>query len=440
VASQSKGRLESLLLSPWTAFAGMVLGALLGVFYKELAPSLEPFGRAYLALLGMCVYPVLLTAIATSIAGLASGGGGGRRMEAMLLCLAGFIAVSSAIGLGAGLLGRPGDIAQSQRAGMAGIVERTEGASTLYMDFQGEPSFNESRFSMSGFLSSAISPNIFESLAASRSLQILLFSIILGLALGSCPKSVSSSALGALESFYHAFIKIIRWAMYPLPVGLFCLVAVESSKVGLEMLRSMAGLIVVFHLAGFALLALSALVIWRRSGLPFKRSLSAMWDPIVVALGTRNSLATLPSAMAAMSGGLRFPEDGPRLLLPLSVTIGRFGNVLFFSLVAVFVAQLYGMPLGLQECAIILLCGSLAGMATSGASGALTLTMVMIVLEPLKLPWEAVVALLIAIDPVVDPMRTLLIVYPSCAFAALLSDKKGAETPRPQPQSLNGPA
>jgi len=127
-----------------------------------------------------------------------------------------------------------------------------------------------------------------------------------------------------------------------------------------------------------------------------------------------------------MTNGLNFDENDPCLLLPLGITVGRFGNVLFFSLAAVFVAQLYELPLGPSECTSILLCGALAGMATSGASGAVTLAMIMIVLEPLRLPWEAVLALFIAIDPIVDPMRTLLIVYPSCAFTAMLSERAPA--------------
>ncbi len=418
-------RFKRLLLSPWTAFAGMLAGVFMGACYKELAPPLEPFGKAYLSLLSMCVYPVLLTAIATSIAGLVRGGGGGRRkFEVMMLCLAGFIGVSSAIGLGAGLIGRPGEaISQGAMAKMAGIVERSEGSSETVMDFKGETPEQAPRFSMLSFLSDSVTPNIFEALANSRSLQVLLFSIILGVALGSCKAELSAPGIATLESFYHAFIKIIKWAMYPLPLGLFCLVAVEVSRVGLDIVRSMAGFIFVFHAAGLLLAAICAVLIWRCSGLGFWRSVSGAWDPVVVALGTRNSLATLPSAMEAMTSRLGFEESGSRLLLPLSVTIGRFGNVLFFSLAGVFVAQLYGLKLGPAECLSILFCGALAGMATSGATGAVTLAMMMIVLEPLQLPWEAVLALFIAIDPIVDPMRTLLIVYPSCAFTALLSGK-----------------
>jgi proton glutamate symport protein len=63
-----------------------------------------------------------------------------------------------------------------------------------------------------------------------------------------------------------------------------------------------------------------------------------------------------------------------------------------------------------------------AGMATSGVTGVLTLTMLGLVLEPLKLPLEAVLVLFVAIDPLMDPLRTLGIVHTGMATTALIAD------------------
>jgi hypothetical protein len=111
-------------------------------------------------------------------------------------------------------------------------------------------------------------------------------------------------------------------------------------------------------------------------------------------------------------------------MVPLGVTICRYGSVIYFSLATMFVAQLYDTPLDAQAYAIILIGSIFAGMATSGASGVLTLAMMLLVLEPLGLPFEAVLVLFIAIDPIIDPLRTLLIVYVACATSALISGKE----------------
>lgn len=419
-----------LLLSPWTSLFTMGAGVLLGIYYKELSLALQPFGRSYLALLSMCVYPVLVTAIATSVAALVRNGHGGRRVEVMALTLVAFILAASLFGVVGGVLGRPGDsVDDDAKAQMSGVVDKASNSSSLEMNFhEPNPEF-EPGYGVSRFLKEAISPNIFESLAMNHSLQVLFFSILLGVALGSLKPALASPGIAALESFYHAFIMIIKWAMYPLSFGLFCLVSSEVAKVGPEIVVSMAGFLAVFHIAGLIFIAICALVIWRRSRMGFWKSVSAMKDPIIISVGARNSLAALPSAIEAVTEGCRFKEDGPRLLLPLAITIGRFGNVMYFSLAGIFVAQLYGVDLGFTELVMILLCGAFAGMATSGASGAVTLTMMMMVLEPLRLPWEAVLALFIAVDSIADPLRTLLIVYPGCALTVLLSEKEDAPKP-----------
>ncbi len=418
--------ISRVLLSPWTSLCTMGAGVALGVFDKELALSLHPFGQSYLSLLSMCVYPVLVTAIATSIAGLVRSGHGGRRVEIMALALVGFILTASLFGVLGGVLGRPGDsVGEEAKAQMAGVVDKAPSSSSLEINFFAPDDGEEKAFGVGRFLKEAISPNIFESLSMNHSLQVLFFSILLGVALGALKADIAKPGIATLESFYHAFIVIIKWAMYPLSFGLFCLVASEVAKVGADIVVSMAGFLAVFHIAGGLFIILCAIAIWRKSGLGFWKSISAMKDPIIISVGARNSLAALPSAIEAMTQELHFKEEGPRLLLPLAITVGRFGNVLYFSLAGVFVAQLYGAPLGFPELAMILFCGAFAGMATSGATGAVTLTMMMMVLEPMRLPWEAVLALFIAIDSIADPLRTLLIVYPGCALTALIAEKEG---------------
>ena len=431
----SLNAIQRFLLSPWTSLFTMSAGVLLGIYCKDIAISLHPFGQSYISLLSMCVYPVLVTAIATSIAALVRSGHGGRRVEIMALSLVGFILAASLFGVLGGLLGHPGDsVSEEAKAKMAGVVDRAANGSSLEMNFIAPNPPAKEGYGISSFLKEAISSNIFESLAMNRSLQVLFFSILLGVALGSLKKEQATSGIAVLESFYNAFIMIIKWAMYPLSFGLFCLVSSEVAKVGTDIVFSMAGFLVVFHIAAALFIAICAVVIWRKSGLGFWKSISAMKDPIIISVGSRSSFAALPSAIEAMVVNFGFKEDGPKLLLPLTITIGRFGNVMYFSLAGVFVAQLYGVHLDFAELAMVLICGAFAGIATSGATGAVTLTMMMMVLEPMRLPWEAVLALFIAIDSIADPIRTLLIVYPGCALTALLSEKEKDE---PTPVDAN---
>ena len=93
----------------------------------------------------------------------------------------------------------------------------------------------------------------------------------------------------------------------------------------------------------------------------------------------------------------------------------------------IFVSSLYQSPLGLGDILVLIVASILAGMATSGQSGILTLTMLGIVLSPLGLPLDAVLVLLIAIDPIINPFRTLIIVGTSITVTSFVSEQTNVE-------------
>ncbi len=180
---------------------------------------------------------------------------------------------------------------------------------------------------------------------------------------------------------------------------------------------------------------LSTLVIWRQTHLSPFAVFSQLKEPAFLALATSSSLACIPSAISALTDGLGFDRQTTQLVTPLSITLCRFGSVIYFALAALFVAQLYNKDLSGEQLAIVTVLSILAGMATSGATGVLTLTMLDIVLNPLRLPLEAVLVLFIAIDPILDPFRTLGIVHTGIAATALVAKSE----PQRQPLAATEP-
>ncbi|NEP46452.1 MAG: dicarboxylate/amino acid:cation symporter, partial [Okeania sp. SIO2H7] len=97
-------------------------------------------------------------------------------------------------------------------------------------------------------------------------------------------------------------------------------------------------------------------------------------------------------------------------------------SVIYFAIGSVFVMQLYDTPITIGNIMIVVVGSIFAGMATSGVTGILTLTMLGIVLEPLQLPLEAVLVLFVAIDPIMDPFRTLGIVHTGIAATSVIAE------------------
>ena len=140
----------------------------------------------------------------------------------------------------------------------------------------------------------------------------------------------------------------------------------------------------------------------------------------MISFATRSSFAALPASISAMQDDLCFKRESVSLMLPLGITIGRYGNIVYFALASLFVIQLYNQPLSAATLTIVAIGSVFAGMATAGSSGILTLAMIGIVLGPLGLPVEAVLIVMMAVDAVIDPMRTFLIVYVNIAATALI--------------------
>jgi hypothetical protein len=156
-----------------------------------------------------------------------------------------------------------------------------------------------------------------------------------------------------------------------------------------------------------------------------------MFEPVMLAFATRNSMATLPSAITCLDDKMNFDRTAVNLTLPLGMTLGRFGNVFYFAVAVFFVVQIYGMELAAAQYATIFLGVIFAGTATAGASGIVTLSVISIVLSPLNLPVEAVLVIFMAIDPIIDPFRTFLLVYGNMGATTLIAGKKktyGADT------------
>jgi adenylate cyclase len=261
-------------------------------------------------------------------------------------------------------------------------------------------------------------------------MAVVFFSITFGIAIGFLKDDSAALLINLLSAAFEAFQKLVSSSLYLLPIGLICLMAEQIAAVGVQIFMAMSKFIALYCIGTGVLFVLATIVIWRRSGQknPFK-VLSIMFEPVMLALATRNSMATLPSAINCLHRSLGFDKNQVNLTLPLGMTLGRFGNIFYFGVAVFFVAQLYGANLTFVSYVIIFIGVILAGTATAGASGIVTISVIGIALAPLNLPVEAVLVIFMAIDPIIDPFRTLLLVYANIAATAVVADRGSPSLP-----------
>lgn len=420
----ARGRLLRVLLHPVTVLAGILLGALYGWIDGGRAPLLVHTGEIYVNLLQMCVIPLLFTAVTISLSRLMLDGAASRYIGRLVLLAAAGLVLAGGLGTALGEWGRPGgELQQQARTVIGQVIIRAEAAQV------GTPAA-EASLALADIVVGIVPENIFLALTSGNKLAVLFFAILFGVALGSVSRERSDQAIQLFEIFYDTFIRIIEWLMYVLPFGLFCLAYSQVSAIGVDVLMALTKLVLLIYAGALLLILACFLVIWWRVGGSLSHSAAALRETAFVAFGTANSFAAVPAAMRALKDGLRLDRSVVDLVMPLGITLNPPGSVFHFSIAAIFLANLYGLELDASQVVFVIFASVLAGVASSGAPGIAALSMITIILMPLGLPVEVAIILLVAIDPIVDPILTVVNVQANAATTAILGARRSA---RPWP-------
>ncbi|MFM6355866.1 MAG: dicarboxylate/amino acid:cation symporter [Planktothrix sp.] len=417
-------KIINILKNPWLLLISIIFSIATGLLKPSLAFQLEPIGQMYLSLLKMCVLPILISAITMSIGRLMASNNATKSIKRIIIIfpmLMVFIAVIAILVAG---ITKPGTGLSATTLQNLGILVNKSGIDLEVALNQPLPPL-KNQPGLGSFVISMIPDNIFDALSKGDTLKVLFFSIIFGISLGMIQDSTSASQafLDGLEIIYRTFNKWISWLTLLLPFGLYSLLSAQIAHTGLNVVFAMVNFIVVAVFTYLLIYGMSTVLIGLRSRCQLSYVFSMAQEPTILALATTNALACLPSMISTMSQGLKFSLQTTNLVVPLGVTVGRFGQVVYFTLASVFVAQLYQISIGVSGLAIIIVGSIFAGMASSGATGMVTLTTLNVVLKPLGLPLEAALVLFIAIDPIMDPLRTLCTVHTAMAATALIADQ-----------------
>ncbi|MDC0310263.1 dicarboxylate/amino acid:cation symporter [bacterium] len=423
MTSSTVNKFKNFIASPQAILGSVVLGAIIGTQSPQLSSYIAPLGNIYLNLFKMCVFPILISGIIVSVARLISRNDSTYYVKRILFYFPIFLISTSLIAVLVGFIFNPGKGLDGGTLQALGVLVN-QSAVDLQVNLTGALAPVESGPGLSSFLVDLIPSNIIYAVGNGDTLPVLFFCIASGIALGVLPQGQTTEPLMlVLESVYSAFQTLITWLKYLLPFGLLGLLAEQLSEINMSTVSVMSNFLLISILTFGLLFLLSIVLLSARSKYSIKDVLFKIKEPLLLAFTTQSSLACLPSAIDSLTNGLRFENKSTNLVLPLAITLCRFGPIAYFAIATIFVSSLYQSPLGFGDI-LILIAGSIfAGMATSGLSGVLTLTMLSIVLSPLGLPLDAVLVLLIAIDPLINPFRTLTIVGTSITVSSFISEQ-----------------
>ncbi|CAA2103464.1 dicarboxylate/amino acid:cation symporter [Variovorax paradoxus] len=408
------------VLNPWVVIISLGAGVAFGMLAPAMATTLGFVGDIYVDLLKMITLPFMVSAVIFSLQRLFRDGGTASllgRVALVFLAFSAFVAIAGAATL---LIMRPGENLPSTTMQTFGqIVGGDLSASDTAMNLRGTDEVKKTA-SFADMLVSLVPANIFSALANGDTLKTLVFALLFGLAVGHVPTRISDGLTQALETVYHACQTLMRWLSFPLPVVLFCMSAAQLGKTGMEPLRAMGAFVVAFLVVSVVLLMVAAVIIWKRSNGTLGQTLNALRGPFALALATRSSATCMPIMIESLVTRLGFARSRVELLVPLTVSLLRIGPVVYYVCATLFIAQIYGRSLSPVEIGIVLTSSVLAGFASAGMTGLVTVSLIGMTCTYLGLPFEAAFILFLAVDPVCDMLRTLVLVIGNTAAVAVV--------------------
>ncbi|ADJ28263.1 dicarboxylate/amino acid:cation symporter [Nitrosococcus watsonii] len=382
---------------------GVIAGVLAGWYAGPRMEAVAWLGTLFLNALKMTIIPLILSAVITGVASLGDVRKLGR-VGTITIC---YYACTTAIAVAIGLL-------------MVNLIQPGSGISI------GEGPIPEGvaakgEMGIEDILLSLVSPNLVNAAAEGQLLPLIVFAILFSATLTTLGDK-GQPVLAFFEGINEAMMKLVVWIMYLAPVGIFALIAARLGQTGggeafLGEI-SAVGWHVVTVLSGLALhFGVLLLILFFVTGRGWDY-LFTMLRALLTAFGTASSSATLPLTMECVRENGVDPR-AIRFVLPLGSTINMDGTALYESAAAMFIAQAYGISLGLEQQALIFVTATLAAIGAAGIPEAGLVTLV-IVLNAVGLPLEGV-GLLLAVDWFLDRFRTSINVWGDAVGAAVLA-------------------
>ncbi|GAB3362244.1 dicarboxylate/amino acid:cation symporter [Modestobacter lapidis] len=395
----------------------LLLGIGLGLVAREMGPvadgtpnwltsTLQTIGSTFVALLRVIVVPLIVTAIIVSIANLEQVSNAARLAGQTLLWFAITALIAVGIGIGLGLLTEPGR--NSSVDATAADVPETTGS---WWDF------------LLGLVpANFLGLNTSADGASFNVLQLIVIAVAIGIAALKVGEA-AEPFLSFTRSVLAIVQKVLWWVILLAPIGTLGLIGNAVASYGWESLGSLG----VFAGAVYAGLALVLFVVYpvllRLHGLSPLRFFAGAWPAIQLAFVSRSSIGTLPVTERVTEQNLGVPRSYASFAVPLGATTKMDGCAAIYpALAAIFVAQFFGIDLGLTDYLLIALVSVVGSAATAGVTGAVV--MLTLTLSTLGLPLAGV-GLLLAIDPILDMGRTATNVAGQALVPTIVAKREG---------------
>jgi proton glutamate symport protein len=410
----------------WKILIGMALGVVFGLVLSFVEGGgafvgdyIKPFGAIFINLLKLIAIPLILASLIKGVSDLQDisklSQMGGRTILTYV--------TTTLIAVTIGLI-----LVNTIQPGKSISVETRQELVEAYAsdaDQKREAAAKQQEAGPLQALVDIVPSNIFAAATNNRNmLQIIFFALFFGIGMILLPQETSKPVKDFFDSFNAVILKLIDMIMMAAPYGVFALLAalvVEAPS--LELFQALALYAITLLLGLAAMIVVYSIIVKIFTG----RSPSSFFKGIapaqLLAFSTSSSAATLPVTMECVEENLGVDKEVTSFVLPIGATINMDGTSVYQGVAAVFIAQAFGLDLGLSAQLGIIFTATLASIGTAAVPSA-GIVMLVIVLAQAGIP-EAGLALIFAIDRPLDMCRTIVNVTGDAAVSMLVGKSLG---------------
>jgi Na+/H+-dicarboxylate symporter len=393
-------------------FIGLILGVAVGLIFGEKARIIEPVGTIFLRLITMIVVPLVLVSLMLGTASL----GDIRKLGRIGIKTILYFTITTMIAISIGLV-----LANLVNPGY-GLNEQVK--EELYKNYESKAQIGIQRMaekpSALDVLVNIVPTNPIKSLVEGNMLQVIFLALLFGIILTLIKKEKSETLIKFLEGLNDAIIQVVHIAMRLAPYGVLALIAAVIGQYGVHILVTLLkySLVVVGGLViyTFSVNSLTVGFLGRMNPLRFYKGVK---EAMIIAFSTSSSNAALPVSLECVEY-IGVSREYSSFVIPLGATINMDGTALYQGVAAVFIAQIYGVPLGIMDQLTIVFMATLASVGAAGvpAAGIITLAMV---LKQIGVPLEGI-ALILGVDRFLDMCRTTTNIVGDMACSVVIKE------------------
>lgn len=369
-------------------FIGFALGIILGIIFREKITVISFIGTIFLNLVKMNVVPLIFFSIVSGVASMSDV----TKLKKIGIKTVIYYIVTTILASCIGLF-----IANTVHPGNG--LDMSSLVSTETAEASAMPSITET-------LTDMFPSNIVSSMADGNLMQIIIFSVFLGVALVMLGER-AEKAKRAFSFASDVMCKITDIVMQFSPIGVCALMACVTGQYGTDVFGPLAKFILcVFGSQIIVLVVLYSIMLKFIAKVPLKKFYKKMIPVWLMTLSTTSSSATLPLSTKTTTKDFGVSDQLAGFTLPLGATINMNGAVCFYAIATIFVAQIYGVDFGIVKQISLILLTTCISVGSPGIPGG-AIVMTTMLLSNMGLPLDAV-GVLAGINRLIDMGDTSL--------------------------------